>query len=52
MHDEIILESAFSSLEKSAMLEAIAEADSRLLDGGDEFLQLMSVCSTAIRALN
>jgi len=52
MHDEVMKDGAFQSLQKAPMLEAIAEADLRLLDGADEFLQLLGVCSTCIRVLS
>lgn len=41
-----------NSLHKAAVLEAIAVADFRLLQGADEFLQLLNVCSVAIKALS
>jgi len=48
----ILAEKDFKSLHKAAMLEAIAAADFRLLQGADEFLQLLNVCSVAIKALS
>ena len=47
----VVSEDAFNSIQKAQILEAVAEADARLLDGADEFLQLFQVCSTAIKAL-
>jgi replication factor C subunit 2/4 len=52
MHDIVLEEKDFKSLQKAAILEAIAEADFRLLQGSDEFLQLLNVCSAAIKSLS
>ena len=41
----------FSDLQKSVMVEKMAVCSSRLLDGANEYLQLMDLCSTMINEM-
>jgi len=50
-HDAIVGDKSVPSLKKAAIVESIALADSRLSDGADELLQLLFVCTQAMKTL-
>ena len=51
LHDRIVLSDDFSDLQKSAMAEKIAVCSSRLLEGANEYLQLIDLCSTIMKEM-
>lgn len=46
LHDAIVLSSKYNDQQKSAIAEKLAICDHRLLEGADEFLQIMDLCVT------
>lgn len=46
LHDEIVIMDHLSDLHKCAICEKIADVDKCLMDGSDEYLQLMSLATT------
>lgn len=46
LHDAIVLSSKYDDKQKSAIAEKLAICDHRLLEGADEFLQIMDLCVT------
>lgn len=51
LHDIIIERENLSDKQKSIIVEKLAEADKCLVDGSDEFLQLLSVCAVVMEQL-
>lgn len=46
MHDIIVTSDAYSDKQKSVICEKLAVCEHRLLDGADEYLQIMDLCNT------
>ncbi|XP_064455549.1 replication factor C subunit 4-like [Ornithodoros turicata] len=46
MHDIIVMSEDYTDKQKSVICEKLAVCDHRLLDGADEFLQIMDLCNT------
>ena len=51
MSDTILTSTTLSDLSKAKLAIRIAEAEKNLVDGADEYLQLMTVCSLALQCL-
>ncbi|GIY89021.1 replication factor C subunit 4 [Caerostris darwini] len=51
LHDEIVFHDSLNDKQKSAICEKIAVCDKRLLDGADEYLQLMDLCCTIMQQI-
>ncbi|KFM59168.1 Replication factor C subunit 4, partial [Stegodyphus mimosarum] len=51
LHDEILFSEVFNDKQKSAICEKIAICDKRLIDGADEYLQLMDLCCTIMQQI-
>lgn len=51
MSDTILTLTTLSDLSKAKLAIRIAEAEKNLVDGADEYLQLMTVCSLALQCL-
>lgn len=51
LHDEIVFHETLNDKQKSAICEKIAICDKRLVDGGDEYLQLMDLCCTIMQQI-
>ncbi|XP_015907258.1 replication factor C subunit 4 isoform X2 [Parasteatoda tepidariorum] len=51
LHDEIVFNDTLNDKQKSAICEKLAICDKRLLDGADEFLQLMDLCCTIMQQI-
>ncbi|GFR07576.1 replication factor C subunit 4 [Trichonephila clavata] len=51
LHDEIVFNDSLNDKQKSVICEKIAVCDKRLLDGGDEYLQLMDLCCTIMQQI-
>ncbi|KAJ6660944.1 hypothetical protein lerEdw1_016964 [Lerista edwardsae] len=51
LHDIIVERENLSDKQKSIIAEKLAEADKCLVDGSDEFLQLISVCAVIMQQL-
>ncbi|XP_066476681.1 replication factor C subunit 4 [Tiliqua scincoides] len=51
LHDIIVERENLSDQQKSIIAEKLAEADKCLVDGSDEFLQLISVCAVVMEQL-
>ncbi|KAG8200241.1 hypothetical protein JTE90_025017 [Oedothorax gibbosus] len=51
LHDEVVFNDTFNDKQKSSICEKIAVCDKRLLDGGDEYLQLMDLCCTIMQQI-
>jgi len=51
LHDEIVFHGALNDKQKSAICEKIAISDKRLVDGADEYLQLMDLCCTIMQQI-
>lgn len=51
LHDRIVVSDDFSDLQKSAMCEKLAICSSRLLEGANEYLQLVDLCSTIMKEI-
>uniref|UniRef100_A0A023GLD4 Replication factor C subunit 4 n=1 Tax=Amblyomma triste TaxID=251400 RepID=A0A023GLD4_AMBTT len=46
LHDTIVLSTDYNDKQKSAITEKLAICDHRLLEGADEYLQIMDLCIT------
>ena len=46
LHERIVISDDLSDLQKSVICEKLAVCSSRLLDGANEYLQLLDLCST------
>ncbi|GAQ78994.1 Replication factor C subunit RFC4 [Klebsormidium nitens] len=51
LHDEVVRAEDVTDEQKARICERVAEADKCLIDGGDEYLQLLDVASNTMRAL-
>ncbi|CAH8645639.1 unnamed protein product [Heterobilharzia americana] len=51
LHDHIINDEKLSCTQKASILECLAIADSRLIDGADEYLQLLAVGGTLLKTI-
>ncbi|XP_069941144.1 replication factor C subunit 4-like [Cherax quadricarinatus] len=51
IHDRIISHDRLADLQKAAIFERLAICDHRLLEGGDEFLQVLDLCCTIMKQL-
>ncbi|CAL1289570.1 unnamed protein product, partial [Larinioides sclopetarius] len=51
LHDEIVFNDSLNNKQKAAICEKIAICDKRLLDGADEYLQLMDLCCTIMQQI-
>ncbi|XP_054710556.1 replication factor C subunit 4-like [Uloborus diversus] len=51
LHDEIVFNDKLNDKQKSAIAEKIAVCDKCLLDGADEYLQLMNLCCTIMQQM-
>lgn len=49
LHDRIVITDDFTDLQKSIMCEKLAVCSSRLLDGANEYLQMVDLCSTIMK---
>ena len=52
LHDRIVISDDFSDLQKSVICEKLAVCSSRLLDGANEYLQLLDLCSTMMNQVS
>ena len=52
LHDRIVESDDLSDVQKSVMCEELAICSSRLLEGANEYLQLVDLCSTIMSQLN
>ncbi|CAH1781965.1 unnamed protein product [Owenia fusiformis] len=51
MHDKLITMDTLSDKQKAAILERLAVVDKRLLDGADEYLQIMDLCTVIMHQI-
>ena len=51
LHDRIVISDDYSDLQKSVMCEKLAVCSSRLLEGANEYLQLVDMCSTIMNQI-
>lgn len=51
LHDEIISKPDYSDKKRSIICEKIAVCDHRLLEGADEYLQIMDLCSAIMHTI-
>ncbi|CAL4128640.1 unnamed protein product [Meganyctiphanes norvegica] len=51
IHDAVVGHDRLSDSSKSAICERIAMCDNRLVDGGDEFLQVLDLCCVLMKEL-
>ncbi|KAL3204077.1 hypothetical protein MRX96_011844 [Rhipicephalus microplus] len=51
LHDAIVLSNKYDDKQKSAIAEKLAICDHRLLEGADEYLQIMDLCVTIMNQL-
>jgi len=51
LHDSVVTNDCLSDRQKSTICEHIAVAEHCLLEGADEYLQVMSLCSTFMKTL-
>ena len=51
LHDRIVTSDDYSDLQKSVMCEKLAVCSSRLLEGANEYLQLVDMCSTIMNQI-
>ncbi|XP_075535806.1 replication factor C subunit 4 isoform X2 [Dermacentor variabilis] len=51
LHDAIVLNNKYNDKQKSAMAEKLAICDHRLLEGADEYLQIMDLCVTIMNQI-
>ncbi|CAH8635979.1 unnamed protein product [Heterobilharzia americana] len=51
LHDDIINDEKLSCMQKASILECLALADSRLIDGADEYLQLLAIGGTLLKTI-
>ncbi|CAH8646841.1 unnamed protein product [Schistosoma mattheei] len=51
LHEHIINDEKLSCIQKASILESLAVADSRLIDGADEYLQLLAVGGTLLKTI-
>jgi replication factor C subunit 2/4 len=51
LHERIVISDDFSDLQKSIICEKLAVSSSRLLDGANEYLQLLDLCSTMMNQI-
>lgn len=49
LHENILQEQELNDKQKSAITEKMAEVDKCLVDGADEYLQMLSLCSTIMQ---
>ena len=49
LHDRIVISDDFTDLQKSIMCEKLAVCSSRLLEGANEYLQMVDLCSTIMK---
>ena len=51
VHDQVVASETFSDRQKSDICEALAVNESRLLDGANEYLQLMDLASIMLKTM-
>nr|CAX73295.1 hypothetical protein [Schistosoma japonicum] len=51
LHECIINDETLSCIQKASILESLALADSRLIDGADEYLQLLAIGGTLLKTI-
>jgi len=52
LHDEVVTSSNLTDVNKGEICEKLAQAESCLLEGADEYLQMMSVATYMMKVLN
>lgn len=52
IHDKIIVSEVMSDAQKSAICETLAVNEGRLLDGANEYLQVMDICSVMMMQIS
>ena len=51
LHDHVVSNSCLTESQKSAICEKLAVSEHCLLEGADEYLQIMSVATTIMKVL-
>ena len=51
LHVRIVISDDYSDLQKSIMCEKLACCSSRLLEGANEYIQLVDLCSTIMKEI-
>merc|ERR1711974_325422 len=52
LHDKVVSSAELSDSQKSAICEALAVNDGRLLDGASEYLQVVDLCTVMMKQMN